>query len=151
MSRTCWSAREARQVRGMRPIRACTAAARSSSAGSGRSLTDSLGHSRAHAPLGLCVAWLRNPLATFPPAPEQRPGQNNRVFYNVTVWKSDPPYRGPPPNSYGQIGDPIGRSDSDVECKRISPDSLAYQSLEKRGRWEGGLYGDVDGTFTEIA
>ena len=30
---------------GMRPIRACTAAARSSSAGSGRSLTDSLARS----------------------------------------------------------------------------------------------------------
>ncbi len=73
----------------------------------------------------------------------------------MTVWKSDPPYRGPPPNRYGQIGDPIGRSDSSVECnQRVSPGTLAYQSLEKRGRWkpeEGGLYGDVDGTFTEIA
>jgi len=93
-------------------------------------------------PSGLCVAWLPTSLATVPP--DQRPGQFNRVFYNVTVWKADPPYRGPPPNTYGQYGAPIGRIDSDVECDRVSPGSLAYETLEKLGKKEGGLYGPTN-------
>ena len=63
-------------------------------------------------------------------------------LYNLTVYESDPPDSGPPPNRDGKVGAPLGRSDSDVACMRPSSDSLAYQSLKKLGK---------QGSFTEIA
>ena len=63
-------------------------------------------------------------------------------LYNLTVYESDPPYFGRPPNRDGKDGAPLGWSDTDVKCERPRDGSLAYQSLKKLGK---------QGSFTEIA
>ena len=77
---------------------------------------------------GLCVAFPQSMVAMIPPTPA--PGQNV-PYYNLTVYSSAPPNKGP-------RGPPIQPSITDVACNQPAPGTLPYRTLAAAGK-EGTL------------